>query len=43
MMTTSLFSRERGEEVFSEAQLPAKFAKGVGCYFFSYWDSYIKE
>jgi hypothetical protein len=29
MMTTSLFSLERGEEVFSKARLPAEFAKGV--------------
>jgi hypothetical protein len=28
MMTTSLFIGERGEEVSSEAQLPAELAKG---------------
>jgi hypothetical protein len=43
MMTTSLFIGERGEEVSSEAQLPAELAKGVGFYFFSYWDGYIEE
>jgi hypothetical protein len=28
MMTMSLFTGERGEKVFSEAQLPAVLAKG---------------
>ena len=33
-MTTSLFSLERGEEVFSKARLPAKLAKGGWLLFF---------
>jgi hypothetical protein len=45
MMTTSLLIGERGEEVFSEARLPAGLAKGVGFYsrIFSCWDGYIRS
>ena len=45
MMTISLFTGERAEEVFSEARLPAVLSKGVGFYFciFSCWESHITE